>query len=129
MSLTSKPNLVSENDSILVEQTKKYLDEIYLYCPEYNDPESLSKFVERVGRIKIIERVNLPNGAIVSEDLSALVIKKKCNPALTSDLKDDQFDRVHFNPLKYAFDFSRTETSYISVGKSQYIISVAPKRN
>lgn len=127
MTLGVKPKLITSVDSVLIKQTKVYLNEVYLNCPEQNDPGSFDKFLERAGRVKIIERKNLPADAVISGDISTLVIKNKCNPSLTSDLKSDVFDITHFNPLKYAFNFSLAETSYISLGRSEYVLEIAPK--
>ncbi|MES2800360.1 MAG: hypothetical protein V4638_10125 [Bacteroidota bacterium] len=101
----------------------EFMSEVNLNCPEYNTAEHKASVLERMQRI-VIHEVALsmyPECQL----LSSASKKNKCNPGMSYLL--DSFDPLTFNPLKYFFQYSDTESIYYRVDGKNYIIEIKAK--
>jgi hypothetical protein len=121
MSFSIKSSAQVENPS----QTQKvtnYLTEVYTNCPQYVDSIHIARGIEILSRIQIhiVEENQYPECLL----LSSVALKNKCNPSLSYDQSNFNFET--FNPFKYLFAFYSTQTAYFRVDGTNYIIEIKP---
>lgn len=104
------------------EKVTKFLNEVYLNCPQYVDSIHISRGIEFFERLKIhtVAIGEYPECLL----LSSVPLKNKCNDGLTNDVT--QFDWDSFNPFKYLFSFYSTQTAFYRVDGTEFIIEISP---
>jgi|GEM_PF-1950247 len=102
-----------------------FMDEVYADIDIYKTDEHKKRYYSNLSRT-IIHTVPLgeyPECPL----LSTVSLKNKYNPNLQTDLNN--FDPSKFNPLKYNFNYTSTNTTYYyRVDNSNYIIEIKPNR-
>jgi hypothetical protein len=104
------------------EKVTRFLNEVYLNCPEYVDSIHISRSIEFLERVKLhtVKQGEYPECLL----LSNVALKNKCNASLTNDVT--QFNWDDFNPFKYLFSFYSTQTAFFRVDGTDYIIEISP---
>lgn len=100
--------------------------EVYKNCPQYLTDEHLNIYKQQFDKISIIkiERGSKDQNFLITNRLSSLQLKNKCNPNLKYD-KGDSFDPKKFNALKYFFPIEKdAKTTFILVDDTPYVIRI-----
>ncbi|PSK93875.1 hypothetical protein [Taibaiella chishuiensis] len=110
-------------DPVFLAKTKVMVKEIFKDCPTYYGDEYVAQYAVTLSRFTIGTQPVMPaeNFPLLS---SVPLVGNKCNPALS---RDQTFDPVTFNPLKYFFDYRSTGVKKYRVDNTNYIISIAPQ--
>lgn len=105
-----------------IQKATSFLNEVYTNCPEYVDSLHIERGVEILSRIQLhtVDANQYPECLL----LSSVALKNKCNPNLSYD--NSNFDFETFNPFKYLFAFYSTQTAYFRVDGTNYIIEIKP---
>lgn len=100
--------------------------EVYNGCPQYITDGHLKLYKQELEKISIIkiERGNKDQKFLITNRLSSLHLKNKCNPNLKYDT-GDSFDPKKFNALKYFFPINKdVKATYILVDDTHYVIRI-----
>lgn len=107
----------------LFAKAQTFTNEVFLNCPAFTDSIHVAEGAEIISRIEVKTEPYQSNETY--KPLSAILLKNKCNPAMTRD--ELNFNPANFNPLKYFLNwYPATDTKY-RVDNSSYIIVVHPK--
>lgn len=105
----------------LEERAQQFANEVFQDCPQYAQAEYLNDYVTMISRVEIITLAEY--GSSEYQLLSSVLLKNKCNAALTYDTGAN-FNPESFNPLKYFFNFNASSDKAYLVDNTSYIILI-----
>lgn len=104
-------------------KAQAFTNEVFLNCPAFTDSVHVAESAEIISRIEVKTEPYQSNETY--KPLSAILLKNKCNPAMTRD--ELNFNPASFNPLKYFLNWYPATVTKYRVDNSSYIIVVHPK--
>ena len=107
----------------LIAKAQIFTNEVFLNCPAFTDQVNVAANAEIMSRIEVV--IEPYQTTETYKPLSAILLKNKCNPALTRD--ELNFNPSNFNPLKYFLNWYPTTITKYRVDNSNYVILVHPK--
>lgn len=114
----------SATDPAIIAKAKVFAKEVFKDCPVYTGDEYIPIYARSLARIEIGTQPVQAN-----ENLPLLsgvnLVANKCNLTLS---REQTFDPLTFNPLKYRFDYSSPVVKKYRVDNTGYIISVMPQQ-